>query len=44
MRPQDFWALSVAEWRWIVEAAGAPPPLTRDEARRLAALYPDEKP
>jgi hypothetical protein len=43
MRPADFWTLSALEWRWLADAAGAAPPLTRAEARRLAALYPDEK-
>ena len=42
MRPEDFWKLSAREWRWLVEAAGVAPPLTRAEALRLAALYPDD--
>lgn len=44
MRPDDFWALSALEWRWLAGAGAPEPLLTRAEALRLVALYPDEKP
>lgn len=43
LSPQDFWNLSLAEWRWLLGEAG-PAGMTREELHALAGLYPDEKP
>lgn len=41
MRPEDFWSLSLVEWRWLAEGAAAP---ARADFAALLALYPDETP
>ena len=41
LRPDDFWRLSVEEWRWLNEAGASAAP-SRAEIEALAALYPDE--
>jgi uncharacterized phage protein (TIGR02216 family) len=41
--PDAFWALTVAEWRWLTEGAGADA-LTRQGLDALIALYPDHRP
>jgi uncharacterized phage protein (TIGR02216 family) len=40
--PQSFWALTIAEWRWLT-ARAAGEALTREGLDALIALYPDER-
>ncbi|MEQ8750074.1 MAG: phage tail assembly chaperone, partial [Amphiplicatus sp.] len=42
LRPQDFWNLSVDEWRWLNEAGARDAP-SRAEIDALVAQYPDER-
>lgn len=42
LSPADFWALTPAEWRWLIEA-GAPDAPRRADLDALMRLYPDEK-
>jgi len=42
LRPDDFWRLSVEEWRWLNEAGASGAP-SRAEIEALVAQYPDEK-
>lgn len=39
--PETFWALTLAEWRWLTARAGGEA-LTRGGLDALLALYPDE--
>jgi uncharacterized phage protein (TIGR02216 family) len=41
--PETFWALTIAEWRWLT-ARAAPEALTRRGLDALIALYPDTLP
>lgn len=41
--PQDFWRLSLKEWRALTEAPPAPV-LSRADLSALIARYPDEDP
>ena len=44
MRPDDFWALSLDEWRWLIAPArsnGSQHTLTRAGFDALRTLYPD---
>ena len=38
LSPQEFWALSVAEWSALAETA-APPGMTRDALKALIERY-----
>lgn len=40
--PEAFWRLSLAEWRALTEAEGAPA-ISRRELDALLSAYPDEK-
>lgn len=40
LSPDAFWALTLAEWRWLLP--DAPAALTRAGLDRLIALYPDQ--
>ena len=44
LSPKDFWSLSPAEWRWLIEAAAPAggPGMTTGELAALALQYPDE--
>ena len=44
LAPDAFWALSLAEWRWLIGPAAADGALTRAGLQRLIDHYPDEKP
>jgi hypothetical protein len=41
LAPEEFWALTLNEWRFLAPDEGAA--LTRGGLQRLIALYPDEK-
>ncbi len=41
--PQSFWTLTIREWRWLTDRAGAEA-LSRDGLDALLALYPDIAP
>ncbi|MBN9588100.1 MAG: phage tail assembly chaperone [Alphaproteobacteria bacterium] len=43
LRPRDFWALSLCEWRALVEGhfGRAAPPMTRGDLDALMKAYPD---
>jgi uncharacterized phage protein (TIGR02216 family) len=45
MRPRDFWALSLKEWRALVEGrlGSSAPSLGRAELTALMKVYPDGK-
>jgi hypothetical protein len=40
LSPADFWALTLAEWRWLMP--DAPTAMTRAGLDTLLHLYPDE--
>jgi len=42
LAPEDFWALTIEEWRHLTPDEGAA--LDAGGLQRLVALYPDEKP
>ena len=39
--PQDFWSLSLPEWRALTQPPPAQQPLSRADLAQLMALYPD---
>lgn len=41
LSPGDFWALTPAEWGWLL-AAGAPEAPRRADLEALMRLYPDD--
>jgi hypothetical protein len=42
LKPAEFWALSLGEWRALVEARfPKPPALARPDFENLMRLYPD---
>lgn len=43
LAPETFWMLTIAEWRWLTDRAGAGA-LARDGLDALIALYPDQRP
>lgn len=42
LTPEDFWALTLSEWRFLAPEEGAV--LSRTGLLRLIDLYPDETP
>lgn len=41
LSPDQFWRLSLVEWRWLTEPAPADRPLSRAEFDRLSQAHPD---
>jgi uncharacterized phage protein (TIGR02216 family) len=39
--PEEFWRLSLAEWRMLTEAASGGSPMGRNAFERLMAAWPD---
>jgi uncharacterized phage protein (TIGR02216 family) len=43
LTPDQFWRLSPVEFRMMLGAEAAVPPLTRARLEELAAAYPDQR-
>jgi uncharacterized phage protein (TIGR02216 family) len=41
LRPRDFWALSLPEWRAMLNPKGAAPAMARAGLEQLMREYPD---
>ena len=42
LSPDEFWRLSLAEWRALTAAPPQDTPLSRPDLEALLALYPDQ--